>query len=42
MLLRAGSNLGRTPVKEAITPLQTEGLPLGVGRSGTTVNAIES
>jgi DNA-binding GntR family transcriptional regulator len=33
-------NLGRTPVKEAITRLQTEGLLSVAGRSGTVVNQI--
>lgn len=33
---------GRTPIKEAITRLQTEGVLTVVGRSGTTVNAISA
>jgi DNA-binding GntR family transcriptional regulator len=33
--------IGRTPIKDAITRLQTEGVLTVVGRSGTTVNAIE-
>lgn len=41
-LLAARLNLGRTPVKEAITRLQTEGLLSVSERSGTTVNLIES
>lgn len=32
--------LGKTPIKEAITRLQTEGVLTVVGRSGTTVNSI--
>jgi len=39
-LLAARLSLGRTPVKEAITRLQTEGLLSVVGRSGTMVNSI--
>ena len=34
-LLAARLNLGRTPVKEAITRLQTEGVLSVAGRSGT-------
>ena len=41
-LLAERLNLGRTPVKEAITRLQTEGLLSVSERSGTTVNQIES
>jgi DNA-binding GntR family transcriptional regulator len=41
MLLASRLNLGRTPVKEAITRLQTEGLLSVSERSGTTVNAID-
>lgn len=37
-LLAARLKLGRTPVKEAITRLQTEGLLSVFGRSGTMVN----
>jgi len=33
--------MGRTPVKEAITRLQAEGLLSVAGRSGTTVNSID-
>jgi DNA-binding GntR family transcriptional regulator len=40
ILLASRLNLGRTPVKEAITRLQTEGLLSVSERSGTTVNAI--
>ncbi len=40
-LLAARLNLGRTPVKEAITRLQTEGLLSVAGRSGTMVNRID-
>ena len=40
-LLAARLDLGRTPVKEAITPLQTEGLLSVAGRSGTMVNRID-
>lgn len=39
-LLANRLNLGRTPVKEAITRLQTEGLLSVAGRSGTMVNLI--
>ena len=39
-LLAARLSIGRTPVKEAITRLQTEGLLSVVGRSGTMVNLI--
>lgn len=39
-LLAARLALGRTPVKEAITRLQTEGLLSVAGRSGTMVNLI--
>jgi DNA-binding GntR family transcriptional regulator len=39
-LLSARLGLGRTPVKEAITRLQAEGVLSVVGRSGTTVNMI--
>jgi DNA-binding GntR family transcriptional regulator len=41
MLLASQLHLGRTPVKEAITRLQTEGLLSVSERSGTTVNAID-
>jgi DNA-binding GntR family transcriptional regulator len=34
-------DLGRTPVKEAITRLQTEGLLSVFGRSGTVVNVVD-
>lgn len=34
--------LGRTPVKEAITRLQTEGLLVVKGRSGTSVSEIHA
>ena len=34
--------IGRTPVKEAITRLQTEGLLSVAGRSGTVVNSIDA
>src|SRR6185437_3656381 len=40
-LLAARLDLGRTPVKEAITRLQTEGLLSVAGRSGTMVNRID-
>jgi DNA-binding GntR family transcriptional regulator len=40
-LLAKRLGLGRTPIKEAITRLQTEGLLSVSGRSGTTVNLIE-
>ncbi len=40
ILLAERLNLGRTPVKEAITRLQTEGLLSVAGRSGTMVNRI--
>jgi len=40
-LLAERLKLGRTPVKEAITRLQTEGLLSVAGRSGTTVNVID-
>ncbi len=40
-LLAARLNVGRTPVKEAITRLQTEGLLSVAGRSGTMVNRID-
>lgn len=39
-LLAARLDIGRTPVKEAITRLQTEGLLSVAGRSGTVVNRI--
>lgn len=39
-LLASRLNLGRTPVKEAITRLQTEGVLSVAGRSGTIVNQI--
>jgi len=39
-LLAARLNLGRTPVKEAITRLQTEGVLSVAGRSGTIVNQV--
>ena len=41
MLLASRLHLGRTPVKEAITRLQTEGLLSVSERSGTTVNAVD-
>lgn len=40
-LLADRLGFGRTPIKEAITRLQTEGLLSVSGRSGTTVNLIE-
>jgi DNA-binding GntR family transcriptional regulator len=40
-LLAARLDIGRTPVKEAITRLQTEGLLSVAGRSGTIVNRID-
>lgn len=40
-LLAARLELGRTPVKEAITRLQTEGLLSVAGRSGTMVKQID-
>jgi DNA-binding GntR family transcriptional regulator len=40
-LLAARLGIGRTPVKEAITRLQTEGLLSVAGRSGTIVNRID-
>src|SRR6185437_13067778 len=40
-LLAGRLGLGRTPVKEAITRLQTEGLLSVAGRSGTMVNRID-
>src|SRR6476661_1301245 len=40
-LLAARLKLGRTPVKEAITRLQTQGLLSVAGRSGTSVNRID-
>ena len=40
-LLADRLSLGRTPVKEAITRLQTEGVFSVAGRSGTTVRAID-
>jgi DNA-binding GntR family transcriptional regulator len=40
-LLAARLGLGRTPVKEAITRLQTEGLLSVAGRSGTMVDRID-
>ncbi len=40
-LLAARLKLGRTPVKEAITRLQTEGVLSVSGRSGTMVNRID-
>lgn len=40
-LLVARLDIGRTPVKEAITRLQTEGLLSVAGRSGTMVNRID-
>ncbi len=40
-LLAARLNLGRTPVKEAITRLQTEGVLSVAGRSGTIVNQVD-
>ena len=39
-LLAMRLDLGRTPVKEAITRLQTEGLLTVAGRSGTMVNRL--
>jgi DNA-binding GntR family transcriptional regulator len=41
-LLAERLDLGRTPIKEAITRLQTEGVLTVVGRSGTTVNSISA
>ena len=41
-LLADQLGLGRTPIKEAITRLQTEGVLTVVGRSGTTVNVISA
>lgn len=41
-LLAARLKLGRTPVKEAITRLQTEGLLTVFGRSGTMVNRADA
>jgi DNA-binding GntR family transcriptional regulator len=40
-LLAARLDIGRTPVKEAITRLQTEGLLSVAGRSGTVVNRVD-
>ncbi len=40
-LLADRTGIGRTPVKDAITRLQTEGVLTVVGRSGTTVNTVE-
>lgn len=40
-LLAARLDIGRTPVKEAITRLQTEGLLSVAGRSGTMVKQID-
>jgi DNA-binding GntR family transcriptional regulator len=40
-LLASRLNIGRTPVKEAITRLQTEGLLSVAGRSGTMVNRLD-
>jgi DNA-binding GntR family transcriptional regulator len=40
-LLASRLGIGRTPVKEAITRLQTEGLLSVAGRSGTMVNKID-
>ena len=40
-LLAKRIGLGRTPIKEAITRLQTEGLLSVAGRSGTVVNLID-
>lgn len=40
-LLAARLDIGRTPVKEAITRLQTEGLLSVAGRSGTMVNRVD-
>ena len=39
-LLAARLGLGRTPIKEAITRLQTEGVFMVTGRSGTTLKTI--
>jgi DNA-binding GntR family transcriptional regulator len=39
-LLSDRLQLGRTPTKDAITRLQTEGVLSVVGRSGTTVNSV--
>lgn len=39
-LLSARLGLGRTPMKEAITRLETEGVLSVAGRSGTTVNTL--
>lgn len=41
-LLATRLNLGRTPIKEAITRLQTEGVLSVAGRSGTTINTIDA
>ena len=40
-LLAARLDIGRTPVKEAITRLQTQGLLSVAGRSGTVVNRVD-
>ena len=40
-LLASRLDIGRTPVKEAITRLQTEGFLSVAGRSGTSVNRID-
>lgn len=40
-LLATRLRLGRTPVKEAITRLQTEGMLSVTGRSGTMVNRVD-
>lgn len=40
-LLAARLGLGRTPIKEAITRLQTEGVFTVAGRSGTTLKTID-
>jgi DNA-binding GntR family transcriptional regulator len=39
-LLAGRLGIGRTPIKEAITRLQTEGVLSVVGRSGTTVRSL--
>ena len=41
-LLADRLTLGRTPIKEAVTRLQTEGVLSVVGRSGTTVKKIDA
>lgn len=41
-LLAERLNLGRTPIKEAITRLETEGVLTVAGRSGTTVRQVDA